>query len=97
MNKHLIKPVRPGRPKGSTTYEELPAQIFGQILRQIRRDKGVSQEELAHLAGLDRNHIGKIERGKHMPTLGIILRVAKALNVPAAYLVAKAEGVLSKI
>ncbi|MCK9986165.1 MAG: hypothetical protein AzoDbin1_02637 [Azoarcus sp.] len=51
----------------------------------------MAQEELASLAEIERSHMGKIERGEHMPTLALILRIAAALNRSAADLIAVTE------
>ena len=51
----------------------------------------MAQEELAALAEIERSHMGKIERGEHMPTLALILRIAVALNRSAADLIAATE------
>ena len=51
----------------------------------------MAQEELAALAEIERSHMGKIERGEHMPTLALILRIAAALNKSAADLIAVTE------
>lgn len=83
--------VQRGRPVGSTTYEPEPALAFGQAVRAARMEQGMAQEELASLAGIERSHMGKIERGEHMPTLMLILRIAVALNRSAAGLIAVTE------
>jgi transcriptional regulator with XRE-family HTH domain len=54
-------------------------------------EQGMAQEELAALAEIERSHMGKIERGEHMPTLALILRIAVALNRSAADLIAATE------
>lgn len=54
-------------------------------------EQGMAQEELAALAEIERSHMGKIERGEHMPTLALILRIAVALNRSAADLIAVTE------
>ena len=54
----------------------------------------MAQEELAALAEIERSHMGKIERGEHMPTLALILRIAAALNRSAAALIAATEEIL---
>lgn len=56
--------------------------LFGQGLRKIRTDKGLSQEELASLADIDRSYLGAIERGEHNPALLNIMKIAAALEVP---------------
>ncbi|MDA8120136.1 MAG: helix-turn-helix transcriptional regulator [Gammaproteobacteria bacterium] len=83
--------VQRGRPVGSTTYEPGPALAFGQAVRAARMEQGMAQEELAALAEIERSHMGKIERGEHMPTLALILRIAVALNRSAADLIAATE------
>jgi transcriptional regulator with XRE-family HTH domain len=83
--------VQRGRPVGSTTYELEPALAFGQAVRAARMEQGMAQEELAALAAIERSHMGKIERGEHMPTLALILRIAIALNRSAAELIAATE------
>ena len=84
----------PGRPTGVTTYEAEPARTFGAAVRAFRLDKSIAQETLANLAGIERSHMGKIERGEHMPTLIIILRIAQALDCEAALLLAETEKLL---
>ncbi len=83
--------IQRGRPVGSTTYEHEPALAFGQAVRAARMEQGMAQEELAALAEIERSHMGKIERGEHMPTLALILRIAVALNRSAADLIAATE------
>ncbi|WP_321897303.1 helix-turn-helix domain-containing protein [Burkholderia cepacia] len=86
--------VRPGRPAGTTSYEAEPAAAFGMAVRAARMKKGLAQDEFAVLAGVDRSHMGKIERGTHMPTLAMILRIAGALDVSSADLMAATESIL---
>lgn len=54
---------------------------FGNAVREQRKRKGYSQEELSFLAGLHRTYIGMIERGEKNITLVNIEKIAKALNV----------------
>ncbi|MEQ7770885.1 helix-turn-helix domain-containing protein [Xanthomonas hortorum] len=86
--------MKPGRPVGATTYEAEPAIAFGKAVRAARTARDISQEELATLAGIERSHMGKIERGQHMPTLALILRVSIALNDSAANLMTATESIL---
>lgn len=88
--------VKTGRPRGSKTFEGGPAQAFGAAVRAARLQRGLAQETLAFLAGIERSHMGKIERGGHLPTLVLIFRIAKALECPAAELIAATEANLPK-
>ena len=54
---------------------------FGEKIREIRKGKGLSQEELAHKADLHRTYIGMIERAEKNITLLNIEKIANALEV----------------
>lgn len=54
---------------------------FGQRLRQLRKEKNLSQEELSFRADLHRTYIGMIERAEKNITLINIEKIAKALGV----------------
>jgi len=54
---------------------------FGERVREIRKEKGLSQEELAHRADLHRTYIGMIERAEKNITLLNIEKIANALEV----------------
>ena len=54
---------------------------FGKRVRELRKAKGLSQEELAFKAGIHRTYIGGIERGERNPSLNNIAAIAKALGV----------------
>lgn len=64
---------------------------FGKTVRQTRAAIGISQEELAHRAGLDRSYVSSIERGAQNPGLMAVKRIAAALEVPIAYLMLEAR------
>jgi transcriptional regulator with XRE-family HTH domain len=66
--------------------------MFGCRLRQLRASRGMSQEELGALAGLDRTYISGVERG--LRNLGLInlYKIAQALGIPADQLLVT-EGV----
>jgi transcriptional regulator with XRE-family HTH domain len=55
-------------------------------LRRLRQGKGLSQEELADQAGLNRNYVGMIEREENSPTVDALEQLSDALNVdPASF------------
>ncbi|WP_431470905.1 helix-turn-helix domain-containing protein [Sphingosinithalassobacter sp. LHW66-3] len=63
---------------------------LGDAVRAARNARGLSQEELADAAGIDRSHLGKIERGERNVTLLNVIRIATALNGSAAGLLSEA-------
>lgn len=60
---------------------------FGKKVRTLRLEKGLSQEQLAELAGVHRTYIGMIERAEKNITLENIEKIAKALGCKVAELV----------
>jgi transcriptional regulator with XRE-family HTH domain len=54
---------------------------FGEKVRDLRKERGLSQEQLAHLADLHRTYIGMIERAEKNITLINVEKIANALNV----------------
>jgi transcriptional regulator with XRE-family HTH domain len=61
---------------------------FGDAMRRMRKERGLSQEALAEAATLTADYIGFIERGENVPTLTVILKVSIALNCTPAELLA---------
>ncbi len=53
---------------------------LGEKIRQIRKSKGLTQEQLAEKIGIDNKHLSRIEKGRHMPTYNIIKKLAKVLD-----------------
>jgi transcriptional regulator with XRE-family HTH domain len=58
---------------------------FGRRVRELRKEKGISQEALALASGLDRSYVGQVERGEKNISLVNIYRIAAGLAIhPAA-------------
>lgn len=66
--------------------------LFGKVVRQLRIQKGLSQEKLADLCGLDRTYISLIERGLRQPTLKTIFSIANSLQITPSDLIHHIEG-----
>lgn len=60
------------------------AEIFGKRMRQLRRDAGWTQEQLAEAAGITTTYTSDLERGTKVPSLTIVLRVSRAFRIPVA-------------
>lgn len=61
--------------------------VFGEILKRLRQEKSLSQQELANLIGVHVRQVSKYEMGTSMPTLDRIRRMAETLEVSADELV----------
>lgn len=70
---------------GANEAEDL-AQIVGHNLRRLRTRRGYSLERLAKLSGVSRAMLGQIELGRSVPTINLLWKVARALDVPFAAL-----------
>lgn len=72
-----------------------PAIAFGKVLRFLRKQAGLSQEQLALTAGIERNFVSLIERGVNQPTIRVIFKLATPLGVAPSELVRLVELQLS--
>ncbi|MFX5121954.1 helix-turn-helix transcriptional regulator [Acinetobacter baumannii] len=59
---------------------------FGQLVRKYRKEKSMSQEQLALLCNMDRSYLGRIERGEVNPTLEKIYELANTLTISPSML-----------
>lgn len=68
---------------------------FGKVLRQLRKNAGLTQEQLGFEAGLERNYISMLELGQRHPSLATIFKLSAPLNVTPSYIVALMETTIS--
>lgn len=66
---------------------------FGQAIRELREERGISQEAFALKSGIDRSHYGGMERGERNPSLTSIIKIADALDVPPSEIHTRAEHI----
>jgi transcriptional regulator with XRE-family HTH domain len=64
-------------------------QVVARNLRILRKQKGLSQEELAFQAGINRNYVGQIEREEKSPSVDMLEKLGVALEIDPANLIAK--------
>ena len=69
---------------------------FGLILKDLRNERGLSQQQLAFDSDLDRTYISLLERGLRLPTLGTVFKVAEVLKVSPSDIVARVEKSLKR-
>lgn len=64
---------------------------LGEAIRELREERGISQERLGLDSGVHRNYIGGIERAERRPTLATTATLAVTLGVRPSELIARAE------
>lgn len=64
------------------TRHDIGIQAFGNRLREVRKEKGFTQEELAYRADVELSQISRIERGVINTSISQIFQIAEALEVP---------------
>ena len=65
---------------------------IGQRIYSLRKLKGMTQEQLAERAGLQRSHVGRIEAGKYAVTLETVQAIAEAMGMTVDIIDHKLEG-----
>ncbi len=65
--------------------------MLGRVLRTHRESAGLSQEEVAAKAGITREYVSHIENNRSSPTVDVLMRICKAIGVPASDVVAEIE------
>lgn len=71
--------------------ENLNKVIIGRVIRQLRTNRGQSQDVLSGLAGIARSHLSMIETGTKMPNFETIWKLAGALDMRPSELVGEIE------
>ena len=73
-----------------------PEQAFSCVLRRLRAQAKLTQEQLAFEAGLDRTYISLLERGYRQPTLNSMVQLSAALKVAPSTLMNHIEELLNE-
>jgi transcriptional regulator with XRE-family HTH domain len=66
---------------------------FSMVLRQLREERGFSQEQLAERADLNRSYLGEVERGRAVPSIVTVSKLAGALDIRLSSMIARCEHV----
>ena len=74
------------------THSTLDPYIVGEAIMEIRRRKGISQEEISQAADIGRSHVSAIERGKRRPTMETFYKIACAMGVSMSDIMQEIEG-----
>jgi transcriptional regulator with XRE-family HTH domain len=71
--------------------------LFGEQLKNFRKERGISQEDLAFRAELDRTYISGLECGKRNPTLKILVKLAVSLNMKPSELLMNLHSIAENL
>jgi transcriptional regulator with XRE-family HTH domain len=69
-------------------------ESFGRVLRELRKEKELSQEELAFRSGYHPTYIGQLERGQKNPSLRTILSLSRVLETSGSEVLRRVEMLL---
>jgi transcriptional regulator with XRE-family HTH domain len=70
------------------------SMVFGQVLREQRLSRELSQEELALAADVDRTFVSQMERGIRQPTITTLMKLAGALGIQPSTLIVRMEKLM---
>lgn len=69
-------------------------EAFGSVIRALREEKGLSQQELADYSEVDRTYISDLERGLYYPSLNTIYKLAEILKLKPHELIQKVDSIM---
>lgn len=68
------------------------APVVGKNLRRLRTERGLSLERLAQASGVSRAMLGQVELGQSAPTINVLWKIARALDVPFSALITASQA-----
>jgi transcriptional regulator with XRE-family HTH domain len=72
-------------------------QVFGKVLRELRLEKGISQQELADNCDIERAYISRLERGLFQPSITIVFKISDYFGMKPAEIVEKVDKQRKKV
>lgn len=73
------------------------APVVGKNLKRLRTERGLSLERLAQLSGVSRAMLGQVELGQSAPTINVLWKMARALDVPFSALITTSQTTGAKV
>lgn len=73
-----------------------PEVAFGIVLRELRKQRELSQEMLAHESGLERNYVSLLELGKNSASIKTLFKLAPTLGISVSEMLQRVETLLHK-
>lgn len=68
--------------------DDILLEAFANVLRSLRSELGISQEQLAFRANVDRTFVSKLESARHQPSLAVVFKLSQALGKTPEQLIA---------
>lgn len=69
-------------------------EAFGKVIKELREQRGFSQQELADYAEIDRTYLSDLERGIYHPSLNVVYKLAEVLKIKPHELIHKVDKLL---
>jgi len=85
-----------GTPERDSYEMELKVEILGEMIKKVRKDRHLTQEELGKLVGVNKSQISKLERNTKNVTIATILKIFNALKANIRFSVDKLDDKLEK-
>lgn len=76
------QPIKPNLTRRKSYRDEAGIKRFGDRMRELRKAKNITQEELVRLTGFELRQVGRIERGEVSTNLSHVFKIAECLGVP---------------
>lgn len=73
------------------------APVVGKNLRRLRTERGLSLERLAQASGVSRAMLGQVELGQSAPTINVLWKIARAVDVPFSALITSSQSTGAKV
>src|SRR5260370_19178357 len=93
MSNQTVNHSQPGSMGELPTQESIDdlAQLIGRNLKRLRQARGYSMEQLAKRSGVSRAMLSQVEHGRSVPTIGLLWKIASALDVPFSTLTSQSD------
>jgi len=75
----------------------IPEMAFGKVLKEIRQENSLSQEQLGFESGYHRTYISLLERGRKSPSPNTIFQLATALGIPPSEILRRTEARVGRV
>lgn len=85
-----------GTPERDAFELELKVEVLGEMIKKVRKERHLTQEELGKLVGVNKSQISKLERNTKNVTIATILKIFKALNANIRFSIEKSDDRLEK-